>query len=659
MSWERCGRRGTWLAAVVMTCGSIPTVRGQDNVAPVTYDQVRAVFKKRCSTCHDADRARGDLDLSSIASIKAGSASGPVVVSGKAEESLVYTLAAHLEDPKMPPGTAKIPQRELDLIRGWIDGGLQERVSAGSAPAEKVATTAPAEPKGTSKLPAAAAEKAVALESLTGPTAVTALAASPSGDLFAISGRKQIVLVQATDQKPVQTLAFPEGDVFVLKFSQDGRLLVAGGGVGGESGKVVGFEVPSGKRVFEVGEESDVVLAADLSPDGKLVALGGPWKSVKVFRVTGGEPIATLKRHTDWILSVAFSPDGLLLSSSDRFGGLQVWEAETGKEFHTLRGHTGAVTAVNWLGGSERLLSGGEDGMLRIWDMHKGQALRTWDGGVGGILAVAVGSKEEIVAAGRGKQIAVWTSAQEKPRLISMDDEIGEVALSSDASRVIAGDARGRIGVFAQATGELAGRFELPVKKIARAMKPRPVPVASQTIEVAKIPPKVAPPEDLAAAEAEVSRAKEDLSAGREALTLSEQAIAPAEESLKKLRESAARLKVVVAGQERTVQLATDRVTQMKARLASTAGGSAGDGSVDRGLAQASLAEKRLLLESAGAFTKQIEDAAARSPQDEGLQAALKLASELKSRLAAEVQAAAKQLEDSDSSQHEAEVAGN
>jgi hypothetical protein len=646
---------GLGLAALLFG-GAVSTAAAQEASTVVTYDQVRAVFKKRCLTCHDADRARGDLDLSSVASIKAGSSSGPVVVSGKADESLVYTLAAHLEDPKMPPGTARIPARELDLIRGWIEGGLQERVAGGNAPAEKVATSTAAKPAATTRPPVSVGEKGLAVESLSGRTAVTALAAGPTGDVIAISGRRQIVLLQGKDLKPIRTFAFPEGDVFVLKFSADGRLLLAGGGIGGESGKVIGFDVDSGNRTFEVGDENDVVLAADLSPDGKLVALGGPGKSVKLYPVAGGDPIATLKKHTDWILSVAFSPDGLLLASSDRFGGLQIWEAATGKDFFTLRGHTGAITSVNWLGASDRLLSAGEDGTLHIWDMHKGQTLRQWDAGVGAILVAAIGAKGEIAAAGRGKRIAVWTSIDEASRLISMDDEIGELAFSGAADRVIAADAMGCIGVFTQATGELAGRFELPVVKVAHVMKPRsaPVVIAKATVEVAKVPSEG----QLVNAEADVARTRQELSAGREALALTESAIVPAEDSLKKLRESAVKLKVVVAGQERALNLAMERLEQARTQLAAT-GGAASSNLDGPNAIKASLEEKQLLLDSAAAFAKQIEDAAARSPGDHGLQAALKLAVELKARLEADVELATKPLKNPDSRQPVEEVAGN
>src|SRR5262245_2973872 len=93
----------------------------------IAYDQVRPVFRKHCVTCHNQDRARGDLNLSSLEGIKAGSSSGPAVVSTKPEDSPIYLSAAHLEDPKMPPNSPKIPQRELELIRRWIEGGLAER----------------------------------------------------------------------------------------------------------------------------------------------------------------------------------------------------------------------------------------------------------------------------------------------------------------------------------------------------------------------------------------------------------------------------------------------------------------------------------------------------------------------------------------------------
>jgi hypothetical protein len=74
----------------------------------------------------------------------AGGISGKVVADGMPEGSLLYTLTAHVEDPKMPPNKLKIPQREPDTIKKWIEDGLKEKGDARTVkPSEGVAPAAP------------------------------------------------------------------------------------------------------------------------------------------------------------------------------------------------------------------------------------------------------------------------------------------------------------------------------------------------------------------------------------------------------------------------------------------------------------------------------------------------------------------------------------
>src|SRR5262249_55531979 len=157
-------------------------------------------------------------------------------------DSPLYTQAAHLEDPKMPPNKPKIPQRELDTIRKWIEGGLVEKAGA---------TTA------TTPTLAAPAAGLVAPTTLARATPVTALAVSPAAPLVAVPGRKPILVYELPAGKLLGAVPFPEGEVHVLRFSRDGTVLLAAGGVGGQSGAVVGFEVGSWNRLFTVGDEAD------------------------------------------------------------------------------------------------------------------------------------------------------------------------------------------------------------------------------------------------------------------------------------------------------------------------------------------------------------------------------------------------------------------
>lgn len=460
------------------------TAVSQDTAgAEVTWDQVKPVFQKRCFACHRGEQSRGGLDLSTVGGIKAGSTSGAAVVSGKPEESMIYTLPAHLENPQMPPNGAKLPQRELDLVFGWIQGGLSERVTSATTALSKPTRPAMNRPRPRKAAPAKAkvevawtppmADAQAALMDVAAPKSVfrtvrplkqivTAVATSPTSSLVAIAGHREVMIYQWADQSLVTTVPFSAGDIFTLRFSRDGNILLVGGGIGGTSGKVVGFDAATGATVFAVGSESDVVLAADLSPDGRLVALSGPSRTVRIFDTISGDKVAEMKKHTDWVLSLAFSNDGLLLASGDRFGSLQIWEADSGNPFHTLRGHTGAIHGLVWSADSNTLMSVSEDDTVREWDLHEGRPMRLLSEQIGGLLAIDATAAGLFVVGGRGGRLAVWQNPDHRLREIPMDDEVTDLAITQDGTHVIAADVTGNVRLFNLESGIEAGQFVLP-----------------------------------------------------------------------------------------------------------------------------------------------------------------------------------------------------
>ena len=460
------------------------TTTASDSV--ITWDRVKPVFQKHCFACHRSEQARGGLDLSTVEGIKSGSTSGAAVVVGKPDQSMIYTLAAHLENPTMPPNRPKVSQRELDLLYGWIEGGLSEKSGPEVDDSTKKTRKAFVRPRPTIALPpslrmplplavsaeklsasaAAAPAKRVARRDNsaarpdTRTTAITALAVSPTASIAAVSGHREVLVYNWSDQRLQSRFAFPEGDIFTLRFSGDGSLLLAGGGQGAASGTVVAFDATTGDRVFQVGDESDIVLTADISPDGRRVAIGGPSRIVKLFDSTTGKQTAIISRHTDWITSLRFSPDSLLLASGDRFGGLYVWEAETGTEFHNLRGHSGTVSSVLWSADADQLISSGHDGTVRFWDMHRGiQASRLQDA-PGPILTADSDALGGLIYGGRERKIII--RQQHASIEINMADEVVQLAVTHDRSQIIAADASGNVALFGFETGKLTGNFDLP-----------------------------------------------------------------------------------------------------------------------------------------------------------------------------------------------------
>jgi hypothetical protein len=508
----------------------IPVVAGDQPTPPVkTFEQdVKPIFRSHCVTCHNADRPRGDLDLSSFAGVMRGGTSGKVALPGKAEESLVYALPSHLDDPKMPPNKPKIPQRELDVIHDWLAGGAVEKTGAASS----VASRPPARLGGLG-----------AATPLGRATAVTALAVSPTAPLAAVAGRRQVLIFDLSGPKLLGGLPFPEGEVHVLKFSRDGRLLLAGGGVGGASGKVVGFNVEGWQRAFEVGDELDAVIAADISPDGTKVALGGPTRLVKVFAVTGEKLLHTFRKATDWVTAVAFSPDGLLVTAGDRFGGLYVWEAASGQEFAVLRGHTKAITGLAWRADGDVLASTSDDGTIRQWDMHTAAEVSKIDAHPGGALSLDWHSRGVLVSAGRDQRVNVWDGGG-KPvgRVGPAADQVQRVALAMGGQAVLAGDWSGDVRLW-PLDGKPGVALPLPVA----APKPVAPVVPEMVVKVAPAKPvlSAARRAELESAKADAVRAAAELKDAEAALAALKRVVEARAEAA---RKADARVKDIEAG---------------------------------------------------------------------------------------------------------------
>lgn len=459
------------LSLVVLLMHAIPVVAADPLVS---FEDVKPIFTKRCGTCHNAERPRGELDLSSHASTLAGGISGKVVAEGKPEESMLYTLTAHFEDPKMPPNSPKIPQRELDTIKKWIVDGLKEKAD------------------GKASIAAKTDNGLVPLTPLTRSTPVTALTAHPKLPTAALPGNKQVILFDIASNKPIGAVAFPEGEIHVLKFSRDGNLLLAAGGVGGQSGAVVGFDTATWKRRFTLADETEAVLAADIHPDNSLVVFGGPNKIVKMMAVADGKVLHTFRKPTDWVLSTGFSPDGLLVASGDRFGGLYVWETKSGKEFYTLRGHTKGVTGLSWRTDSDVLLSSSQDGSVRVWDLHTGEQKIKIDAHNGGVQDICVFGPGPIASVGRDARVRLWDTNGMKLAEFVMLDEVLKVAFSADGKLVLSGDWTGEVWAFPVAGGDgvkLDLQMESQPTKLAVIAVPTPsLPAAPFAMPIVPTP---------------------------------------------------------------------------------------------------------------------------------------------------------------------------
>lgn len=289
-------------------------------------------------------------------------------------------------------------------------------------------------------------------------TAITSLAVNPWSPLVAVPGQKQVLLYNTATLELLGVLPYPEGIPQVLKFSRNGSLLMAAGGHAAAQGKVVIFNVRTGEQVTEVGDELDTVLAADISPDQSLIALGGSAKMIRVYSIADGSKLWESKKHTDWVTSLAFAPDSVLLATGDRNGGVFVWEAETGREFHMLKAHTAMITGFSWRLDSNILASSSEDTTVRLWEMENGGNVKGWGAHGVGASSVDFARDGRIVSAGRDRVVKIWDQNGTAVRAFeAMADITLACAICNETNRVIGADWTGAIRVWNAVDGAKIG----------------------------------------------------------------------------------------------------------------------------------------------------------------------------------------------------------
>ena len=496
--------------------------------ADVTYQEtIRPLLQDSCLNCHNPDKHKAGLDLSTYDAAMDGSDNGKVVEAGDADKSLLYKVLAHTEEPYMPKGGDKLPDSQLDLIRQWIEANAPEK--PGGMVAKKDAgpsiAVAPVEekPQGPPAMPQDGLLEPVLRTARTG--AVPSVAGSPWAPLVALAAQKQVLLYNTDSLGLAAVLPFPEGFPAVVRFSHNGSLLIAGGGIGAKLGHVVIWDVVTGRRITQVGDEFDTVLAADISPDQSLVALGGPSRLVKIFSAADGKMICKMKKHTDWVTALSFTPDGKQLISGDRAGGLCVWDCQ-GHELQSISAHTAAITGIACRG--NLVATSSEDGTVKFWDIVEGKQIKSWRAHEGGARSIAFTSDGHIVTCGRDRLVRLWDAGGTQ---IKQFGPLSDIAMQAAfaGGKIIAADWNGLVRVWTP-DGKKAGDLDSNPPTIAQridALNKRLADLPALEAKIQEAGTRAA--DALAAARTKADDGAAALGAGKAALAAEQSLIAPLE----------------------------------------------------------------------------------------------------------------------------------
>lgn len=100
---------------------------------PMLYqDLVVPILKKKCHSCHNPQKSKGELDLSSIEGIQKGGKTGKLLDIAHPQNSLMLQrLVLPLESEKhMPPQSKpQLDEIELRLLQHWIKAGMSYKIT--------------------------------------------------------------------------------------------------------------------------------------------------------------------------------------------------------------------------------------------------------------------------------------------------------------------------------------------------------------------------------------------------------------------------------------------------------------------------------------------------------------------------------------------------
>ncbi len=430
------------LNCLIAACVMAPWFALPSNAVEPPAAEAMRVLKSNCFSCHNDQKKKGGLVMTSREALLKGGDSGAALKPGKPEDSALLSSLAAEADPHMPP-KKQLTTPQIELLRQWIKDG-----SKWDAAALKGKPSGP---------------RNVALTEMPATYhPVLALALSPDARRLAVGCGSEVVLYDVTGKAPsvvARASASPD-PVQSVAWSQDGKRIATGA-----FRRIVFWNCETLTREREIASGlGDRITALQFLPDGKqLLAADGRVSEegmVRVLEVESGTISASWLAHGDTIFDLALSHDGKLLATAGGDKLVKIWDAATHKEIAKLEGHTAQVLAVAFDEKGTQLISGGADQELKLWDVKTKERINSLGKRSAAVTSLAwVTGGPTIFAATDGGDGARYSELQahngtqssesaKDRRLPGADSALHCITASADGAHAFAGTQDGRVIVW-------------------------------------------------------------------------------------------------------------------------------------------------------------------------------------------------------------------
>ncbi len=388
--------------------------------SPIDFENdVLPIFKANCLACHNQTTTKAELILETPQTIRKGGESGPAVVAGKPNESLLLQVASHQKRPLMPPkdnkvAASELKPEELGLIKLWIEQGAKGEVRANIPvlwrPLPK--TIHP----------------------------IYAVALTRDGQFAACGRGNQIFVYHLPSQQLSARLIDPKLEknatahldlVQSLDFSADGGLLASGA-----FREVKLWRRSLESKTFQLASVSTNTIF-DLAQDARSMAVIVGTNEISIRDTRSNNERQKLAVASS-ISQVKLSPDSSKLASIDRDRFLGLWSLKEGKLL-TKTNLSSDILQVQWLS-TNRLATASTSNLIEVWAVSAPENMlslvKALPAKPGEISSMA-GSKEHLVSAESDGTIRLWDLQSGKAvRELKHGAFVTALALSPDGTRI-------------------------------------------------------------------------------------------------------------------------------------------------------------------------------------------------------------------------------
>lgn len=151
-----------------------------------------------------------------------------------------------------------------------------------------------------------------------------AFAFAPNNKQMAIA-QNEIKVWDISSGKLLQSVKLPAGTGWIVKFSDDGKILACA-----TQKNVIIWDWFHHKKPITIHAENSWVYDLDFSSNGKFLISAGGERKVKLWRVADGHLIKTNCKHIADILACAFVSGNTMVSSIDQDGVNILWNIQSG-----------------------------------------------------------------------------------------------------------------------------------------------------------------------------------------------------------------------------------------------------------------------------------------------------------------------------------------